>query len=157
VFTTQKPLQEPLAVMGQLKAVLYVSTDRPDTDFYVSLTDVHPDGASMQIRSGIRRMKWRESTEFRTVQTETDANKIYRVEIDMWFTSYVIAPGHRLRVVLGSSNTPYYAKSDNSGQDELGFKYDKPATNRIYWSEEYPSHVELPIVDLADLPKNDQF
>jgi hypothetical protein len=157
VFTTPEALEEPLALMGQMKAVLYVSTDRPDTDFFVSVSDVHPDGASMQIRYGIRRMRWRNSTPFKSVYSETEPDKIYRVEVDLWFTSYIVAPGHRLRVMIGSSNTPYYAKNDNSGKDPLGFKFELPATNRIYFSQDYPSHVELPVVDVSDLPVNEQF
>jgi putative CocE/NonD family hydrolase len=157
VFTTQEVLAEPLALMGQMKAVLYVSTDRPDTDFFVSVSDVHPDGTSMQIRYGIRRMRWRDSTPFKSVHTKTEAGVVYRLEVDLWFTSYIVAPRHRLRVMIGSSNTPYYAKNDGSGQDPLGFKFEMPAVNRVYFSDDYPSHVELPIVGVEDLPLNDSF
>ena len=157
VFTTSEPLQEPLALMGNMKAILYVSTNREDTDFYVSVTDVHPDGASMQIRYGARRMRWRESTPFRSVLSETDGDIVYKLEIDLWFTSYIVAPGHHLRVMIGSANTPYYAKNDNSGKDPLGMKYELPAVNRVYWSKAYPSHIELPVVDIADLPLNEDF
>ena len=157
IFTTAEELAEPLVLMGQMKAVLYVSTDRPDTDFFVSVTDVHPTGESMQIRYGMRRMRWRDSTPFKSVLTKTEPDTVYRIEIDLWFTSYIVNPGHRLRVMIGSSNTPYYAKNDNSGQDKLGFKYNLPSVNRIYWSEDYPSHIELPVVSMDAIPKNEHF
>lgn len=156
-FSTAEALTEPLAISGRMKAVLYVSTDREDSDFYVSVNDVHPNGASMQIRYGIRRMRWRNSTPFESVQSETIPDKVYRVEVDLWFTTYVVASGHKLRVMIGSANTPFYAKNDNSGKDPLGFKYDLVAKNRVYFSHEHPSHVELPIVSLNDLPENKEF
>ena len=42
-FTSEK-LAENLVITGQIKAVLYVSSDRPDTDFVVHLNDVYPGG-----------------------------------------------------------------------------------------------------------------
>ncbi|MHC4328452.1 MAG: CocE/NonD family hydrolase, partial [Planctomycetota bacterium] len=45
LFTTDV-LAEPVEVTGRIYAKLYVSSDRPDTDFTVKLTDVYPDGRS---------------------------------------------------------------------------------------------------------------
>jgi hypothetical protein len=43
VHTTPK-LTEDLEVTGPIKALLYVSTDAPNTDFTAKLVDVHPNG-----------------------------------------------------------------------------------------------------------------
>ncbi len=43
LFTSDK-LTKPLEVTGRIRAKLYVSSDCPDTDFTVKLTDVYPDG-----------------------------------------------------------------------------------------------------------------
>lgn len=156
-FTATEAMDRPLALMGKVKAVLYVSTNRNDTDFYVSLTDVHPDGSSMQIRYGLQRMRWRESTTFKSVKSTTLPGAVYRIEINMWLTSYIVAPGHRLRVSVGSASSLYYAKNDNSGVDTLGLKYKLPALNRVYFSSDLPSHIELPIVDLEAIQRNEKF
>ncbi len=50
-------LQEPFEATGPVKAHLFVSSDCPDTDFTVKLTDVYPDGRSMFITDGILRMR----------------------------------------------------------------------------------------------------
>ena len=54
LFTTDA-LTSPTEVTGRLLATLYVSSDCPDTDFTVKLTDVYPDGRSILIADGIQR------------------------------------------------------------------------------------------------------
>jgi uncharacterized protein len=60
---TSDVLESPLDVTGRLTARQYVSSDCPDTDFAVRLTDVYPDGRSMLVTDGILRMRFRESLE----------------------------------------------------------------------------------------------
>jgi len=60
VFTSDV-LQEPLAVVGKIQVVLYVSSNAVDTDFTAFLTDVYADNSSALVRDGIVRMRWRES------------------------------------------------------------------------------------------------
>jgi len=157
VFDLTEKLEHSLALTGHVKAVLYVSTDAKDTDFHVSLNDVHPGGHSMQIRYGLRRLKLRESNEFETVVSEVEPNVVYKLEVDMWFISYIVAAGHKLRVTVTSSNTPYFAINANLGDDndQYGLKDSQVAKNRVYFSERYASHVILPIVNIEDLPKNE--
>jgi len=56
IFTSQT-LSEPYEATGPIKARLFVSSDCPDTDFTVKLSDVYPDGRSMLITDGILRMR----------------------------------------------------------------------------------------------------
>jgi len=158
---TSSILKEPLAIVGHLKATLHVTTSNPDTDFFVSITDVHPTGESMQIRYGLQRMKYRKSTQFETIVSDTTKGEIYKVQIDLWNTGYIVAAGHQLRVSISSAYTPYYAKNDNSGelnsQDPFGFKDEEISTNVVHFSKELPSYIDLPIVSLMDIPKNENF
>ena len=43
---------------GRISARLYVSSDCPDTDFTVKLTDVYPDGRSMLVTDSIMRARF---------------------------------------------------------------------------------------------------
>jgi len=150
---------EPVALVGAVRAVLHVSTSANDTDVFVALSDVHPSGHSMSLRSGLRRLKYRDSTPTETVVSPVVPGRVYRVEVDLWHHAYVIAPGHKLRVSVSSSNTPYFAKNDNSGDaaDALGLKHDVVATNKVFWDARLPSYVEIPVVPLSALPRNDRF
>ncbi len=157
---TTESLKEPVAITGKVKAHLYVSSNRNDTDFFVTVHDVHPNGDSYNVVSGLRRMKWRKSTVSESIASEPmKSDVVYELDIDLWRTSHIFAPGHKIRIAVTSSNTPYYAKNDDSGVDNdvLGMKKNLVTSNRIHWSTTYPSYVELPVVDLKDLPKSDIF
>jgi len=43
--------------------------------------------------------------------------KIYKYDIDLWFTSRVIPAGHRLHVVVASTAFPKYDRNLNTGGD----------------------------------------
>ncbi|MGB9607549.1 MAG: CocE/NonD family hydrolase, partial [bacterium] len=60
VFTSE-PLREPLEVTGRVKAIIWASSDAPDTDFLARLCDVYPDGRSYNICEGIIRACFMES------------------------------------------------------------------------------------------------
>jgi predicted acyl esterase len=154
VFTTPAPLETPLAITGSISAELYVSSNRNDTDFTVTLTDVYPDGKhykSMLVRYGIQRMKWRDGP--RVEAPPMRADEIYKIAIDLWPTSYVFNAGHRIRVAVSSSNSPYFLKNDDEGDlvDEESPLKGEPARNTIHFSNEMPSALILPVVDLDDL------
>jgi predicted acyl esterase len=72
--------------------------------------------------------------------------EVYRFAIDLWATSYVVPPGHRLRVEISSSNFPRFTRNLNTG-NEFGMSDEiAVADQTIYHSEEYPSHVLLPVM-----------
>ena len=59
VFTTPI-LTKPVAIVGRVEAVLYVSSSAVDTDFTVFVSDVHPDNSSILLQDGVIRMRWRD-------------------------------------------------------------------------------------------------
>jgi hypothetical protein len=133
-------LAEPVEVTGPIKARLYVSSDCPDTDFTVKLTDVYPDGRSMLVTDGIQRARYRRSMS----QPEwLEAGEVYAIDVDLWSTSLVFNQGHRIRVVVSSSNNPRFAPNPNSGPDTQAAP--RPASNTVYLSGEHASHIVLPI------------
>ena len=60
---TSDALDEPLRVVGPVKAVLHAPSSAPDTDWVVRLCDVWPDGRSVDICDGTLRARYRESFE----------------------------------------------------------------------------------------------
>ncbi|UCD13709.1 MAG: CocE/NonD family hydrolase, partial [Thermoplasmatales archaeon] len=110
VFTSSV-LEEPYEATGPVKARLYVSSDCPDTDFTVKLTDVYPDGRSMLITDGILRMRNRNGTDHWELM---GLGEIYEVEVDLWSTSYVWNNGHKIRVAISSSNYPRFLNNPNT-------------------------------------------
>jgi predicted acyl esterase len=138
---TSDVLTEPYEATGRIKARLYVSSNCPDTDFTVKLTDVYPDGSSMLICDGILRMRNRngfDHWEFMNPGT------VYEVEIDLWSTSYIWNEGHKIRVVISSSNYPRYLANPNT-EDAMNQNTDyNIAENTLYLDPTHPSCIILP-------------
>ena len=138
------PLPQPLEVTGDLKVVLYISSDAVDTDFTAKLTDVYPDGRSMLVADGIMRTRFRNNS-FITSELMVPGT-IYRLEIDLWATSIIFNKSHRVRLALSSSNYPRFDINPNTGGDPFDKETMITATNTIYYNKSYPSHILLPVV-----------
>lgn len=141
LFTTEK-LAKPIEVTGPIHAKLYVTTDSPDTDFTVKLTDVYPDGRSMLVTDGILRCRYRETFES---PTPMEPGHTYEITVDLWSTSLIFAPGHQIRVAVSSSNFPRFDANPNSGETSHAAKTKRVAHNTLLLSETCPSHIVLPI------------
>jgi putative CocE/NonD family hydrolase len=142
VYRTE-PLAEPLTVAGPLSAVLYASTSAKDTDWFVSLMDVDEEGKILVLARGTIRARFRNSF---TDPQLLEGNKVYRYNIDLWHTGITFQKGHRIRVEVSSALFPLFSRNLNTGgHNEMETEYVK-ATQKVYHSPEYPSHILLPVI-----------
>lgn len=111
VFSTPV-LDKQIAIVGQMKAVLFIRSNVTDTDFTVRITDVYPDGASMLVQDGVQRMRWRVND---TVPVPMVPGELYQVTVDLWSVAYIFNPGHRIRIIVTSSNYPRFSANPNNG------------------------------------------
>ena len=138
---TSDVLTEPYEATGRIKARLYVSSNCPDTDFTVKLTDVYPDGRSMLICDGILRMRNRNGCDHWEFMTP---GEVYEVEVDLWSTSYIWNTGHKIRVAISSSNYPRFLTNNNTMNGiNQGTGYNI-AQNSLYLDSIHPSCIILP-------------
>ncbi len=139
---TSPALDRYVEITGPVRVKLWASSTTPDTDFTAKLCDVYPDGRSMIVADGIIRASHRNSLE----KTELiEPGKIYEFEIDLWSTSLVISPGHRVRVAISSSNAPRFEPNPNTGKPAGSDDKTEVATNTIYMNADHPSHILLPV------------
>jgi len=136
-------LEEDMDVTGPIRVELYASTSATDTDFTAALVDVAPDGYSLLIQEGILRASYRNRDGELSLVTP---GEVYRLDIDLWATSYTIPAGHRFRVEISSSNFPRYARNLNNGEPFGMSDRIEVATQTIHHSAEYPSRVLLPLL-----------
>ena len=138
-------LAEDTEVTGIVEAQLVFSTDVTDTDFFITLSDVSPDGKSIVVADGEAKTRFRESTEHPTLLSP---NKEYPISVKLWGTSNVFKKGHRIRVRVTSSNFPRFARNLNSGkpQGEETESDIHVATTTIAHTTGHASAVILPIV-----------
>jgi putative CocE/NonD family hydrolase len=105
--------------------------------------DVHPDGKAYNLCDGIIRARWRNS---RSQPDPIEPGKAYRYEIDLWVTSNLFKPGHRIRMEISSSNFPRFDRNANSG---LPFGSDTElhtATQTVFHGSDRASHILLPVI-----------
>lgn len=130
VFTSA-PLQKELEITGRIRVVLHCVSSAPSTDWVARLCDVHPNGQSFNLCDGIVR-----------VREGADSAGVH--EIDLWSTSNVFLPGHRIRVHVTSSSFPRWDRNLNTGdQDSLRFEV---ARQTIRHDADHPSYIKLPVI-----------
>ncbi|HWK74292.1 MAG TPA: CocE/NonD family hydrolase [Povalibacter sp.] len=145
VLTYTTPvLTQAVEVTGPIKAKLYAATSAKDTDWVVRLIDVHPDGMAQNIQDGILRARYRAGND--KPASLLDAGKVYEYDVDMWASSNVFLPGHRIRVEITSSNFPRFDRNLNTGEDPATGVRMQKASQTIYHDAKHPSHVLLPII-----------
>jgi putative CocE/NonD family hydrolase len=142
VYTTDV-LRDGLELTGPMRAVVHLSSDARDTDVTVKLTDVFPDGRSMNMQEGITRVRYRDGFAQPRLM---EPGQVYEVPVDLHATSWYLPPGHRLRVEISSSNFPRFDRNLNTG----GRNYDettwKVAKNTVHHSAGSLSRLILPVV-----------
>ncbi len=131
IMFTSPPLEEDLEVTGRIIAKLFFSSDKPDTDVAVRLTDVYPDGRSILIVDNLTRLG--------SLATFAP-DKPCEVEVDLWSTSIVFAKGHSIRVSISSSNYPKYERNLN------GSTTPEVARNTVFFGGKKASAILLPVV-----------
>ena len=142
VFSTPA-FSQATEVTGPVSLDLYVSTSAVDTDFTGKLVDVWPNGFAQNLTEGILRLRYRSSQE----QPElANPGQVYHVSVDLWATSNVFLPGHRMRLEVSSSNFPRFDRNLNTGEDQAHATHMVKATNAIYHDRTRPSALIVPIV-----------
>ena len=151
VFTGDK-LTSAMEATGPVKVVLYAATSATDTDWTAKLVDVHPDGRSFNLCDGILRARYREPSSADAsagAPTLIEPGKVYRYQIDLWVTSNVFLPGHRIRVEISSSNFPRFDRNPNTGHAFGADAELKKANQTVYHDAQYPSHLLLPVIPMG--------
>jgi putative CocE/NonD family hydrolase len=142
------PLERDTEVTGPITVRLWAVSSAPDTDFVARLTDVFPDGRSVNLTDGIVRARYR-----RLAQGEApspiEPGRPYEYAIDLWATSNVFQRGHQIGLQVTSSCFPRWDRNPNTGHPLGADAALQVAQQEILHDREHPSHVVLPLVDAA--------
>jgi putative CocE/NonD family hydrolase len=112
IFSTD-PLTAAVEWTGKVRAELFVSSTARDADFIVRVTDVYPDGRSILIIDNIRRARFREAWD-REVYMKP--GKVYRIAFDVGYLSQIFNKGHRIRITVSSTGSPFYEPNPQTGE-----------------------------------------
>ena len=142
VFTS-KPLAKAIEVTGPMSATLSAASDAKDTDWNIMLLDVFPDGRAERVQDGVARARFRKGNDREVLLTP---GTVERYDIDLWFTSRVFEPGHRIRVSVSSALFPKYDRNLNTGGNNERDSVFVVAHQQLVHDAEHPSYVTLPII-----------
>lgn len=131
---TSDVFKQDLEVTGKIKLILHASTDVTSTDFMAKLCDVHPDGRSFNISEGAIRRVY------------NDKNIPEEIEIELNPTSSVFLTGHRMRLLVSSSNYPRFSLNYNTGKKNYDERNGVAAHQNIYTGNIFLSRLVLPVI-----------
>lgn len=125
------PQKQALALVGAIRAQIYVSVDAANIDLIVKLVDVGPDGRAYPITDGIARL------------SDLEPHAVVGVPIVLADTAWLLREGHVLRVQVQSGNYPHIDPNmvvdGRAGQVATG----RWARVTVYHDAERPSAVRL--------------
>ena len=151
-----QPLKEDVTVTGDIVAHLYASTSGTDSDWIVKLIDVYPEeypkdrrmgGYHLMIADEVFRGRFRTSFE---KPEPVKPNEVYEYTIDLHSNDHVFLKGHEIMVQVQSTWFPIIDRNPQKYVDNIFEAKEsdfQTATQHIYRSERYPSHLALPIIN----------
>lgn len=148
------PLTEDLTISGDVVARLFASTTGTDSDWVVKLIDVYPEewpqemrmsGYQLMVVSEIFRGRYRKSFERPEAVTPNEVNEY---AIDLHSADHTFKKGHRLMVQVQSTWFPVYDRNPQTFVPNIFEAKEsdyQAATQRVFRSRKFPSHVVLPV------------
>ena len=140
---TTAPLAEPVEWTGEVKAEIFVSSTAKDTDYFLRVSDVYPDGRSMLLMDYPLRARYRDGFDKEVLLTPGEPAKL---AWHIGWTSIILNKGHRIRVTIASTGYPLYEPNNQTGGPQTvdWMKNTNFAINTIWHDQAHPSRIVVP-------------
>jgi len=138
-----EPLTERIEATGNPVVELHASSSAPDTDFFVRLVDVAPDGPARDVSLGMVRARYRNGLDKPEL---IKPGEVVTYRIRMNATSNAFVPGHRMRLDVTSSDFPNYDRNHNTSADQNADATLKTARQTIHHGGVRATRIILPRV-----------
>ncbi len=140
------PLDQELRVVGAISAEIYLAVDGRDTDLWVRVQDVAPDGTAWNLmHPGLDVI--RASSRTQTMEpAPLVPGRIYRLTLDNMLTGNLFRRGHRIRIQVSTTFYPWFSRNLHSGDSEVFSDNTQSARISIYHDRRRPSRIVLPVL-----------
>ena len=138
------PLEADLRVVGRVQAEIFLSADAPDTDLWLKLYDVAPDGTAFNLMSpglDVLRASLRDGG-----RQLLEAGRVYELRFGGLLTGNLFQKGHRIRVCLMTAFLPHFSHNLHTGELETTSSAMRKARVAIHTGRDAPSRLVLPVV-----------
>lgn len=160
-------LDEDITLAGPIVADLWVSTSGTDSDWVVKLIDVFPadtpdyedtppsvhmGGYQMMVRSEVMRGRFRNSYEH---PEPFVPNEPTRVSFELLDVLHTFKRGHRIMVQIQSTWFPLVDRNPQTFVENIFLADDEDfikATQRVYHSQDYPTHLRVGVLASDESP-----
>ena len=145
VFETE-PLAADTRVLGPIRASIHVSTDGRDTDLWLKLFDVAPDGTAWNLMSpglDVLRASYRDGGPERKL---LEPGQVYALGFENLMTGNLFAKGHTLRLVVSAAFFPHFSRNLHTGELETESSSARKAEVRVHHDRAHPSTLVLSVV-----------
>jgi len=176
-------LTDSLCVIGFPKVKLYAESNLintisgpTDCDFFVRIVDVYPDGKEFFVVEGAVNARAREFARSIANGHQNDnatfsninLGQIYEYYFECYPIAYTFAEGHKMKVLISSTNYPRFQSCANIPIMPNEFFRRKPADGKTYFyngieyaprttvqriafSNQYPTQIELPVFGRSNI------
>ncbi|MFC1793218.1 CocE/NonD family hydrolase [Planctomycetota bacterium] len=138
-----EPLTERTEITGNPVVELYAASSAPDTDWFVRLIDVAPDGLARDVSYAMIRARYRDGPDRPKL---IKPHEVVRYAIRMRPTSNAFLPRHRIRLDITSSDFPVIDRNHNTAADQNADATLVTARQKIYHGGEQATRIILPCV-----------
>jgi putative CocE/NonD family hydrolase len=129
---TSAVLTEDLTVIGAVELDAWISSTAPSTDVVATLTVVMPDGRSINLVDGVRRI--------RLVPDEAQ-----KITVNLGSLARTFKSGERLRLRIAGTNFPRYDLNPQTGERAVAASRRARAEQTIFHDVLHPSALRIPV------------
>ena len=149
-------LTDDLTVTGKIMAHLFASTSGTDADWIVKLIDVYPDfdaksltmsGYQLPVAMEVFRGRFRKSY---STPSPLVPNKPEEFVIDLHDINHTFKKGHKIMIQVQSTWFPVIDRNPQKYVPNIFEAKENDfikAEHRIYFSSQYPTYIELPVMN----------
>jgi hypothetical protein len=160
---TPDPFASPTVLGGPIDATIYATSTTKDAEWVATVEDVAPNGASTPLTAGALLGSFRSVAAGKSwyapdgmpllpyhpytqaSATPVTTGSVTRFDVEVFPTVAMLAPGHRLRLTITTSDTPHLAPTPAQLANLAGGAY------QVQRNAAAASFVELPLAPAASL------
>jgi putative CocE/NonD family hydrolase len=132
---TSDVMTRDLEVIGPVSATIVFRSTLEHTDVHARLCDVHPDGRSVNLCDGARRLR---------PEQPTAADGTRAIELDLVAVAHVFRAGHRIRLLVSSGAHPRLVRNTGTNEPLSTATRLEPADQEVFHDPAHVSTLTLP-------------